>query len=627
MARKAAQKAREKPGDIRLDPLEGMIDQPLPAEGRELVKRAYELYDFFREKLTDVHEEMQGARKMRQLRQDEKSRTAPASMTLNSCIDNVIADQIDNMPEAVMVPEREETANTAEEMTDVVAFILYHAGWPGKYQKIMEDAAVTGTGIAQVFWDEDSLDGEGMVNVIPWHPEDFYPDPMYENIQDGRGCFKTTGTTVAWVEEHYPHAKGYVRSDEIRHDDPASSDDNIPEGDKRVTLLEFWYKRYDAEARKYRVHMAQLAGKALLYSTEVGVGGANADEYREGVYAHGQYPFLLFKYRDVFRKPFGTGMVHDYKDTQTTIDRYQKYIDDNARQSSVQRHFVRRGSGINVDQIADMSQQIIEWEGADIREVLQTVQASPLNGQVYQMMNFLVDAMKQDSGQNQFARGEGGLGVTAASAIEMLQSAGGKITRWHVEQYKDAFREMVEQILWVVSEYLEPGRKIRIVGGWDSGHAMMDKFVEIIAPNKEGDKLPAPAYAVRVQTQKANPYWTEQFNQLLIQASQVAAQSGKPIPPDIFIGMLQGYPDKARVVKMLQQSGTMHDDIAQLQAQNEELMRKIQGLEAVRRSNQRLLGTPSIAKNQSQSQPTQQNLNGPNYEQMIGEMASVGKGA
>ena len=113
-----------------------------------------------------------------------------------------------------MLPEREETARRAEEMDDVVSFVLYRAGWPGKYQTLMEDAIVTGTGVAQVFWDEDMEDGEGMVNVLAWHPEDFYPDPMYEDMQDGRGCFKATRTSVAWVEQHYPQAKGYVTGDE-----------------------------------------------------------------------------------------------------------------------------------------------------------------------------------------------------------------------------------------------------------------------------------------------------------------------------------------------------------------------------------------------------------------------------
>lgn len=389
-------------GDIRESELRG-ICQPLREEERALLRRGYELFEHFHNQLREEHEEMRDARAMRQLRQSERSATSPTLSTLNSCVDNVVADQIDNMPEAEMVPEREETMDSAQEMSDVVSFVLYHAGWPGKYQRIMEDAVVTGTGVAQVFWDDDLEDGQGMVNVLSWHPEDFYPDPMYEDIQDGRACFKTTHTTVGWVEAHYPAVRGFVAGDTYAQRDEQAALE-APGGDSKVTLLEFWYRRYDPALRRHIVHMAQMAGGALLCSTETGF-GLETGPYERGVYAHGLYPFVLYRYRDVWRRPFGSGLIHDYRETQHAIDRYAKYIDDNARESSVQRHFIRRGSGVNADEVADMRRTVIEWDGSDIREVLQTVQAQPLNSQVYQMMQYMADAMKQDLNQSHFLAG------------------------------------------------------------------------------------------------------------------------------------------------------------------------------------------------------------------------------
>lgn len=574
----------QRPGDIGLEPfaLRDFGEQPLNTQQKALVRRAYDLFDFFRSKLRDAHLEMEAARRMRALEQDERSVTAPPSNTLCSCIDNVIADQIDNMPEAKMVPERKETADSAEEMSDIVSYVLYQAGWPIVYQTLMEDAAVTGTGIVQVFWDEDMEQGEGMVNVLAWHPEDFYPDPMYENIQDGRGCFKVTHTTVAWVEEHYPDAKGYVHSDQYAQEGMQALKE-APDGDEKTTLIEFWYKRYDAKNRKNRVHMAQLAGGALLYSTELDFGVERKGEYAQGVYAHGEYPFIFYRYRDVFRKPFGSGLIHDYRDTQNAIDRYIKYIDDNARQSSVQRLFVRKNSGINPDDVADMRKTIIEWEGNDIREVLQTVQAAPLNGQVYQIMQYMVDTMKQDCGQNQFSRGEGGLGVTAAGAIQALQEAGGKITRMHTEKYKYAFKEMVEQILWVLSEYMEPKRKLRIVGGWDSTGNMKDRLVELVATAKEGDALPKPAYTVRVQVQRNNPLQIQADNEFLAQAAQVCAQSGKPLPPESVIGLMEGYRTKSSVLKAVKSNGTQLDQMQAMQQTIEQLQAQLETEQKVSR--------------------------------------------
>ena len=542
--------------------------QPLTPEQAQLVSRAYALYERFEEQLRPAHEEMRRARRMRQLRQDEQSGTSPLSNTLNSCADNVIADQIDNMPEAKMIPEREETAKSAEEMTDVVSFVLYQAGWPGKYQRLMEDAAIAGTGVCQVFWDEEAMGGEGMVSVLAWHPEDFFPDPCAEDLQDGRACFKATSTTVRWVEEHYPHAKGYVQDARTIWDE----EDTIGDPDPRVTLLEYWYKTYDAQRRRNRVHMALLAGGALLYSTELDFHTARAGEFAQGVYAHGLYPFTLFKYRHVWRSPFGTGVIHDYRQMQEAIDRYIKYIDDNARQSSVQRLFIRKGSGISADEIADLSRVIVEWEGSDIREVMQPVQAMPINGQVYQMMTYLADTMKQDSGQNQFTRGEGGMGVTAASAIQALQNAGGKITRWHTEQFKEAFREVVEQILWVLSEYMEPGRTLRIVGGWDQAGSMQERLVELVTTQLRGDELPKPAYTVRVQTQKNTPGQIQEANDFLLKAAELCAQYGQPLPPQSVIALMEGYRTKGSVLRAVkenaqsyQAANAPHDDKQQTQ--------------------------------------------------------------
>ena len=527
--------------------------QPISMTERALVARIYALFDCFYDQLSEEHEQMRRARMLRARRPDEQSRTAPTGNTLGSCVDNMIADQMDNLPEAVMLPEREETARSAEEMDDVVSFVLYRAGWPGKYQTLMEDAIVTGTGVAQVFWDEDMEDGEGMVNVLAWHPEDFYPDPMYEDMQDGRGCFKATRTSVAWVEQHYPQAKGYVTGDEYAKEE--ADDRQTPEGDTRVTLLEFWYKQYDAATKRTHVHMAQVAGRALLFSTETGYGAERT--YPEGLYAHGEYPFVLYKYRDAWRKPFGTGLIHDYYDTQTAIDRYAKYIDDNARESSVQRHFIRRGSGVNPDDVADMRKTIIEWEGNDIREVMQTVQAEPINGQVYEMMRYLADTMKQDCGQNQFTRGEGGLNVTAGTAIHYLQEAGGKITRWHSERFKDAFRKMVEQILWVLSEYMEPGRKMRIIGGWNSSGGMRERIIELVAPDRRGGALPRPAYTVRVQVQRGNPNQIQTDNEFLMQAVKICADAGTPLPPETVIRLMEGYRNKDGVLRAMRENAPL----------------------------------------------------------------------
>lgn len=348
--------------------------------------------------------------------------------------------------------------------------------------------------------------------------------------------------------------------------------------------------------------MAQFAGRALLYSTELGY-GTGGKKFESGVYAHGRYPFELFRYRKVFRRPFGTGLMHDYEGQQHAIDRYSMYIDDNARRSSKPRYFIRKGTNITADMIADMNTEIVEWEGSDIREVMQVVQADPLNGQVYQFMNYLADTMKQDCGQNQFSRGEGGLGVTAASAINQLVTQGGKITRWHCEQFKDSFREMVEQILWVLSDYMTPARKLRIVGGWNSDMTMKDRLVEVKPPKASGDALPKPAYTVRVQVQRHDPAWTERNNQMVQAAAQTAAAAGMPIPPHVQFMMMQGVTNKGQIVRALREVDTMYAQMNQLKTENEQMSAQMVGKDEALSRYKKAFGSPGVNQSIAQTNP------------------------
>ena len=183
------------------------------------------------------------------------------------------------------------------------------------------------------------------------------------------------------------------------------------------------------------------------------------------------------------------------------------------------------------------------------------MQAQPLNSQVYQMMQYMADAMKQDCGQNQFARGEGGLNVTAGTAISALQQAGSKIARWHTERFKDAFREMVEMIMWVLSEYMEPGRKLRIVGA-------SDRLIELIAADARMDAVPRPAYTVRVQVQRSNPDEIAKDNEFLLQAVKICAEAGTPLPAAEVIRLMQGQRIKESVLRAIEHAGDVGDDRA-----------------------------------------------------------------
>ena len=72
------EKPREPPqaGDIRLDPFEILrSEQPLSGEEKALLRRGYDLFEFYRRHLLEEHGEMRRARALRQKKQVDRSRT------------------------------------------------------------------------------------------------------------------------------------------------------------------------------------------------------------------------------------------------------------------------------------------------------------------------------------------------------------------------------------------------------------------------------------------------------------------------------------------------------------------------------------------------------------------------
>ena len=607
--------------------------QALSAEDEAILKRGLSLFEEFRGKHRNVHEQARLCRRLRALQDDTLPRETPRLNTLNATVDNVVADQMDNLPEAKMMPERPELQESADILTDVVRYALYQSAFDEQYAQLMEDCAVTGSGVLQIFWDEELDDGRGMARCERWDMESFYPDPMFSDIQEGRAVFKTAFYPREWYEQHYPEKARYIGGD--TYWEPRAG--YTPEGGAPILLIEYWWRTYDKRAKRYSVHMAQIAGGALLYRSH------------ESVYSHGRYPFVLFRYRRQQESAFGIGLMDDYADQWRATCRYAGYIDENARASSRQRFIYREDSGLDGKALADWSRDFIGARGAIDEGALRSFQAAPLNPQIMNFMAYLVDTMKQDSGQNQFSRGEAGLGVTAASAIQALQEAGGKITRLHTAGYMESFRQAVEQMIYVLSDRITEERVI-MVAGQDSAGTLRPRHVKLLPARPSlpeagmpgqampamgardgaetgmpGQAMPAmgagqdgamgalaglngggaeadiaaalqsalggaeagmaamgtgraierPPYNVRVQIQRRSPLQIQANNEFVLQVAQICGQAGQPLPPLAVVSLLQGIDNKQEVLSALREADQTRTQMQQLQGVVEQLQAQL----------------------------------------------------
>ena len=102
--------------------------QPRTEKEEKIVKDAYRLLEIFDEKERETIISIKENRKIWEMKDSAQDGSKEGERvvqlpTLVANIESSVADQMDNMPEALMIPENKALAAVAEDLTDVVRFI------------------------------------------------------------------------------------------------------------------------------------------------------------------------------------------------------------------------------------------------------------------------------------------------------------------------------------------------------------------------------------------------------------------------------------------------------------------------------------------------------------------------
>ena len=552
-------------------------DQPLNDEDKALVELIYSRLDTFEQSCREYHDTARKAREIIRLRdpdQDPAGTQEPTLQlqTLKSTFNNVVADQMQNLREAKLLPEIPAQQEATEDLQDLVHHIVYEVNdYPQVHRRRAEDFYATGTVITQVAWDPDMANGKGDIAIIRWPVEAFLWDPMADDIQNARAVYKVSWHPMSWYKSHYPDAAPYINPEDGQHDAvglPESQRTRHSDEEPRAMLLEYWYREYNAKKRQYTINVAYCAGGALLTQ-------------KKNVYRHGMYPFVVDVYSPVEGSMVGDGMVSDLVPMMRYINRYAKYIDTNLRMSSKGRILTRRNSGIDREALADWSQDIVEGDSVIQGQDWNWMQHAPFNGMISnQMLQFQSD-LKQDAGANQFTRGETTGGIVSGKAIAALQSAGGKVQQLRIQVLNAGFKLVVEQVLWLMSEFYTADR-ILLVTGKDS----LQREVTMDAARffgNTGKAVNPPPYTVQVEISTRDPIRIESMNETYMQAFTMAAQSQQFFPLSALFEILN-IDGKDRLLPIIQANEQHQQQMQQMQQQVEEMTGQMQQMQQENRS-------------------------------------------
>lgn len=579
-----------------------LTDQPLDEKEKDLLDTIYDRLDIFQQLNSKYHE---NARKCRQIvHMEDPDQDNPETLATNgkktlqlqslkSTINNVVADQMLSMPEAKLLPETPDMQEVADDLQDLVHYVVYCANdFEQLHYRRCEDFYGPGTAVTQIAWDETMNYGKGEIALIRWPIEAFIWDPMAENVQDCRAVMKVSWHPLSWYKEHFPDTGKYVGTDNVAHSEigmtQGQEDAEHANDEDRALLVEYWWREYSAKTKRYTINVAYAAGNALL-------------DTHYDVYAHGMYPFVIDVHDTIEGSLAGEGLVHELAPMMRYINRYAAYADMNARRSSKGRLLIRRGAGIDKDALSDWQNDIIEGDNIT-QENLMWLQNQPFNGTITQLMTMMQSDLKQDSGANQFTRGETTGGIVSGKAINSLIQAGGKISSMRTEQLKYGFKSMIEQVIWLMAQFYDNKRTVMVTGR-EGKRAIKIDTKRMFGRKLNGAVLPPP-YTVQIEVSSRDPQRIANQNQMYMEAYTMSAQAQQFFPLSALFNILN-LDGKDKILPIIQENEHFQEQMQQLQEQNQQLQEQLAQMEE---QNQNLKSGLATAKNTLSNVSTRRNV-------------------
>ena len=379
----------------------------------------------------------------------------PASGWLFNSIANKHADAMDNYPEPNVLPRAADDEQTAKELSSILPVILEQTD----YEKVWSDSwwrkLKQGTGVKGIFWDPTARGGVGDIAIRCMDILRLYWEPGCMDIQDSPNFFSLSIESDDRLKEQWPQLREHTGSSisvaQYIHDD------NISTADKSV-VVDWYYKKQNAAGRQV-LHYCKFCNGIILYASE------NDPQLAElGFYDHGKYPFVfdvLFQEED---SPAGFGYIDVMKDTQTSIDRVNQAMDENAQLAAKMRFIVSDAAGVNEQELTDFANDVVHITGRLNEAEFQQLQVQAMAGNVMSYRDSRVEELKQVSGNWDISQGGVASGITAASAIAALQEAGSKLSR---DMIKSAYRSFSQECYLVIDlmrQFYDEQRVFRVTG-------------------------------------------------------------------------------------------------------------------------------------------------------------------
>ena len=487
----------------------------------------------------------------------------PSSGWLFNSIANKHADAMDNYPAPNVLPRAPDDEQTARVLSSVLPVVLEQADYEQVYSDTWWRKLKQGTGVKGVFWDPEQRGGVGEITVRPMNLLMLDWEPGVDDIQASPNFFSLSLEDTDQLTERWPQLEGHSTSAlEVPH---YLHDGGLDTNGKSV-VVDWYYKKRNAEGRRV-LHYCKFCNGVVLYASE------NDPEYAgRGFYDHGQYPFVfdpLFVEED---SPAGFGYIDVMKECQTAIDRMNHAMDENVLLSSKQRYVLSDAAGVNEEELADFSRDIVHVVGRLGDDSFRPLQTTGLQGNSLSYRNSRIEELKEISGNRDMTQGGTAGGVTAASAIAALQEAGSKLSRDMLKSAYRAFAKECYLIIDLMRQFYDEERIFRIIG--ETGRS---EFVHFSGAALRAQALPGvggvelgsrePVFDIVVSAEKKSTFSRLSQNETAKECYQLGFFAPRNADAALAALEMMDFEGIEKVRQRVRQNGTLAQRLEQLQSQ------------------------------------------------------------
>lgn len=492
----------------------------------------------------------------------------PASAWLFNSLANKHADMMDNLPEPVVFPREMQDEEDAQKLSEILPVVFERAQFPNVYSEVAWAKLKHGTGAYGVFWDASAENGLGEIAIKDIDVANLYWDPGVERLEDSPNVFLLAWQDTETLKAQYPQLADMMTSaNDLQM--PHYVDEAEVDIAQKSVVVDWYYKVRDQRGKTV-LHYCKFVGDTLLFSSE------DAGMI-DGLYADGQYPFVLDALYPIKGTPAGFGFIDIMQDPQMYIDALDEIVLLNARMVGVPRWLVRDDPGVNLAEFWDWHKPFVTVAGGSIDERnFNQINLDPLPAFVTAHLQNKIMELKETSGNRDFNTGGASGGVTSGAAISALQEAGNKLSRDILKGSYEAAKQVTYRVIERIRQFWTEDRIFRIIG--QQGQVQYVNYSNVnIQPQVSGipgvgETSRVPIFDIDIKVQKNNPFSQLSANQSAMEMFGAGFLNPELAEQSLTALEMMDFEGKEKVEERLREGQTLLNIVQQQQVQIQKLM-------------------------------------------------------